>query len=96
MSEAFLRQHLAVTLGRPCAQAVSLVGHVDDPIVHLDDDWRHWCLFSDLYLVDGAAPTSPVVPKFVLSLPICPTPSVDQVLFIQPLRRLRREVKAFL
>lgn len=94
-SEGFLRKHLSVTLRGPCAQTVCLTRHVNDSIVHLDDDRRDWCLLCHFYLVDGTAAAGPIMPELVLSLPVCSPASFDQVFVVQPFRCLRCEVQAF-
>ena len=69
--ETLLRKHLSLVLCRPSSQAISLASHVDNTIVHLDDDGRNRCLFRHLDLVDSTAATGPVVLELVLLLPIC-------------------------
>lgn len=94
--EMLLREHLPIALSGPGSQAVGLIGHEDDTIVHLDNDRRHRCLLCHLNLVDGTAAARPVMPKLVLSLPVCPAASFDQVFVVQPLGGLGRKVEVLL
>jgi hypothetical protein len=91
-----LCEQSSITFRRPCPQAVVQAGHVDDSIVHLHNDRRYRRLLCDLYLIDGTASFRPVVPQLVLSLPICPTSSLNEMLIVQPLRSLGRKVEVLL
>jgi hypothetical protein len=87
--KTLLRKHLSVAPRRPSPQSIGLAGHVNDTVVHLDDDWRDWCMFCHLYLVDSTAAAGPVVPELVLLLPICSAASFDKVIIVQPFGSFR-------